>query len=118
MLGEEGKVHLLEGSIGTVQMKNGRVPVAADELQIRGTLKIADEGERTAPNFCFDFAKLAVRLTRTTGRHQIQKLVDVMFDIFSHAKELCRQKKRAGDWKRLFLKIPRPTEKGGFQKKN
>lgn len=42
-------------------------------------------------------AKLAVRLTERGGRRDAQKLLDVLFDVFSDAKELRRHVNRVDD---------------------
>lgn len=52
-------------------------------------------------NVCEFSAKLAVRLAGRTGRRKSLKLMGVVFDVFSDAKELRRLVKRAEDWERL-----------------
>lgn len=44
---------------------------------------------------CLFFAQLAVRLTERGGRHEVQRLLDVVFDVSFDEKELHRQVKRA-----------------------
>lgn len=59
-------------------------------------LDIAMKRERVAPNFAFSFAKLAIRFTRRSGKREVQKLMDVMFDDSFEAKELLAPHKKSG----------------------
>lgn len=54
-------------------------------VEERGSLEIAMEGERIVPSFSW-FAELAVRLTKRSERHEIQKLMDVILHVSSDAK--------------------------------
>lgn len=67
----------------------------ADELEREERLEVALEGEKAVSNFCFTFAEFGVRLTRRGERNEVQRLMDVMFDVFFDAKVLCSHVKRA-----------------------
>lgn len=50
-------------------------------------------------NFRFSIAELVVRLKRKGGKHEVQKLMNVLFDVFIDAKQLRRQVKKVEDCK-------------------
>lgn len=64
-------------------------------------LKAAMSNERTAPNCCFSSAELAVRLTKRSGRHEDQKMTNVMFGVFFVVKDICQNVKKAENCERL-----------------
>lgn len=63
-------------------------------------LKIAMEWRQIVLNFCFYFARTAVRLTKKSIRREVRKLLNVSFGFFD-AKERRRLGRRVHDCRRL-----------------
>lgn len=78
----------------------------AGELEREGRLDIALQEKRLVPNFCCSFAEFAVQLMRRNERHEVQKLINVMFDAFFDAKKLRRHARRVQDCKRVGTERP------------
>lgn len=97
------EVHLFKSMNGTLPTEVVRPIGFTSEFEDGESLQKAMEGKRAVPSSSFFFAELAERLMKTRGRHEVQKLVDVMFDFFD-TKQLLWHVKRVKDREAYLLK--------------
>lgn len=81
--------------------EDGEIAKIADKLERRERLDVARKWKRIVPNFCSSFSELAVRLVKKDGTHNVQTLMDVLFNVLSDAKELRQHVKRVDERKCL-----------------
>lgn len=97
MLGEEERSASSQSHEYNSSGEDFNITEIEDKLEEEEGLEIAMEGEQIVPDFWFAFDELALELTKRGVRSDVQKLMDVVFNVSIDAKELCRHVKRDED---------------------